>query len=1296
MPWRDSMRRLVPALLAALAVYTGGTMVINRVMGASPAEAVAIAGHDAEQTAHMVIAVMAALAADVEDAVASLPPSPPRDEEIRGLFSRLADLRAARLVSLPPGVDDGTIGVTLEGPDGVALAWSGRAVAGAPGAARTSPWGATVTDPVARVWHVRTRGATSGRRAVLVEWTLTDEPGPGPARGGFWRVGTRAIRLRPAADPPAAPGGTGPAFLVRAPSGAPLLSGEVSDADAALRLRRWTLGIRSAALTILALGLLLLLRPLLTWCAAVPHRQRWSSLSFAVVPLVGAWWAVRLASPADWWLHDALTGIRYASVSNPLLRSPADAALAAALLLTLAVLVSVVGASGVRPRRTRLRVGTRAGTALLRGLALVVLSEAYRRVVRDTALSTTYDLRQFALLDWNPGRLLLQMALVGVGAAVVLLGVTLLRGRRPWRRSRLVTVGWLVPLASLHLWRAGTGGLSGGDAGACLLALACVCGALAGGSLERKVRRGGLGWRAAYAALVLGVAAIAIYPGVAVVTARAARDLVETRLAVDVLGQRDAVKARLQEAMAEVDVYAGLSTLLVAGPGTGRPVDTARAFGLWQATGLSAPVSSSVELSGETGGLLSRFAFNLPDVSTPAGQGAEAECEWAISEEVSPFFGEDRRVWRAARGVCADDGTVAGAVTLHATLDPGDLPFLAPASPYIELLRRGGGRPPLGVLGRDVEYAVYGWSGRSLYASRAAAWTLTESALEGAGLSRRPFWTRLSRGADAYDVLVFSDRGGIHALGLPVTSWAGHLTGVAEALVVAGVMVILALLTALVLGPPGPPRARSLWGGMTTSYYRRLLAAFVAAAVVPVLGLALLFRASVAGQIRAGIELDAVRIASAAQRAIVDLAPERGGDVDDDLLVWVSRLVGEDVNVYTGATLSATSGRTLFASGLLLPRTPAPIYRDLVLGLRAESVTEDQLGSIRYLTVGVPMRASSAPAVVTVPLALRQQEIDAEIDLLDRRVLLVALVFIVGGGAVGFLFAERVADPVRRLARATRRIGRGDLDVPVLVRSTGEFQRLAEDFNTMASQLRRQRVELERTNRLEAWSEVARQVAHDIKNPLTPIQLNAEHLRRVHADLGAPMGAVVDACTGTILAQVRLLRTIASEFSNFASTPTVKFDSVSVRGLVDALVGPYLQALEGAVTFARSVPEGLSDVDVDRALTTRALANLVENALQAIGQRGTITVDAAAEPGPDGRPGVSIAIADSGAGMDVDALARAFEPYFSTKAGGTGLGLPIAKRNIEASGGTVRMTSEAGAGTRVTVWLPAAAAETRV
>src|SRR6185503_12439819 len=124
--------------------------------------------------------------------------------------------------------------------------------------------------------------------------------------------------------------------------------------------------------------------------------------------------------------------------------------------------------------------------------------------------------------------------------------------------------------------------------------------------------------------------------------------------------------------------------------------------------------------------------------------------------------------------------------------------------------------------------------------------------------------------------------------------------------------------------------------------------------------------------------------------------------------------------------------------------------------------------------------------------------------------------------------------------RATRRIARGDLDARIMARSSDELRRLVEDFNSMAGELQRQRRELERTHRVEAWAEMARQVAHDIKNPLTPIQLTAEHLRRVHADRGEPLSPVLEECVANILTQVRLLRQIASEFSSFAASPTVK------------------------------------------------------------------------------------------------------------------------------------------------------------
>jgi nitrogen fixation/metabolism regulation signal transduction histidine kinase len=214
---------------------------------------------------------------------------------------------------------------------------------------------------------------------------------------------------------------------------------------------------------------------------------------------------------------------------------------------------------------------------------------------------------------------------------------------------------------------------------------------------------------------------------------------------------------------------------------------------------------------------------------------------------------------------------------------------------------------------------------------------------------------------------------------------------------------------------------------------------------------------------------------------------------------------------------------------------------------------------------------------------------------------------------------------------------------------------------------------------------MARQVAHEIKNPLTPIQLSAEHLRRVHADRGEPMGAVLDHCVSSILTQVRLLRQISSEFSSFASAPTARRAAVSVPELVTEVVDPYRTGLAGRIAIDNRVPAVLPPVLVDRTLTARALVNVVENALHAMPGSGSLTIEAQADDHM-----VRIDLTDTGVGMDEEALQRVFEPYFSTKATGTGLGLPIARRNIELNGGSIDVRSEKGAGTTVTIRLPIA------
>jgi nitrogen fixation/metabolism regulation signal transduction histidine kinase len=321
--------------------------------------------------------------------------------------------------------------------------------------------------------------------------------------------------------------------------------------------------------------------------------------------------------------------------------------------------------------------------------------------------------------------------------------------------------------------------------------------------------------------------------------------------------------------------------------------------------------------------------------------------------------------------------------------------------------------------------------------------------------------------------------------------------------------------------------------------------------------------------------------------------------------------------------------------------------------------------------------------VLSVPLATRQREVQREIEDLNRGVLVGAVLVVLFAAGLGASVAGRVSDPVSRLTRATRLIAAGRLDIRLVADTADELGRLVEDFKAMAATLAAQRGELARTHQLKAWAEMARQVAHEIKNPLTPIQLAAEHLRHVHDDAERPLGPVFEQCVDAILKQVRLLRHIAAEFSSFGTETAARPSSVDVADLLDTVVEPYRPGVAGRVRFQVTVQPGLPRVWIDRMLVARALTNLMENAIQAMPGGGTLTITAS----PAGSS-VAIVLADTGTGMEPEAVRRAFEPYFSTKTAGSGLGLANARRNVEACGGSIEISSTSGAGTTMTVTLP--------
>ncbi|MEE2776896.1 MAG: ATP-binding protein, partial [Acidobacteriota bacterium] len=225
--------------------------------------------------------------------------------------------------------------------------------------------------------------------------------------------------------------------------------------------------------------------------------------------------------------------------------------------------------------------------------------------------------------------------------------------------------------------------------------------------------------------------------------------------------------------------------------------------------------------------------------------------------------------------------------------------------------------------------------------------------------------------------------------------------------------------------------------------------------------------------------------------------------------------------------------------------------------------------------------------------------------------------------------------------------------------------------------------EILRAQRLEAWAEMARIIAHEVKNPLTPIRLSTEHMKEVFETSPERFRDVFERCTANILAQVGELRDIAGEFSTYSRVPSMDLEPGDLVSLTREVVNGYLAAPPPGVDIALSSELGRAAVRCDDRMMGRALRNLLENAIRASGGSGRVEIEVA---GSDRK--VWIEVTDRGPGVRPEDLARIFEPYFSTHDTGTGLGLPIAKRIVEGHGGTIHATNRDQGGLRVRIELP--------
>ncbi|MBL8603822.1 MAG: HAMP domain-containing protein [Myxococcales bacterium] len=314
-----------------------------------------------------------------------------------------------------------------------------------------------------------------------------------------------------------------------------------------------------------------------------------------------------------------------------------------------------------------------------------------------------------------------------------------------------------------------------------------------------------------------------------------------------------------------------------------------------------------------------------------------------------------------------------------------------------------------------------------------------------------------------------------------------------------------------------------------------------------------------------------------------------------------------------------------------------------------------------------------------------------------------ALLGLVGAlGALGaVLLAARSAEAASRegAARLGRldaglaRVAAGESEVQLDVDGDDEITNLLKHFNQMVDELRLVRGRVDALQRIAAWQEFARRLAHEIKNPLTPIQLAAQELARKYKGDDAQFARTLNTATEVIEEEVATLRRLVSAFSEFARLPEVKLaqgdlgefvrDMASSRAFLEEAGGGHDDV---AVRF--DAGEGAVPVRVDRILLRRAVENLVRNAIQAIAQRGRAGhVWVRVEPGVD--PGaVSLVVEDDGPGIGAADQARVFDPYFTTKSDGTGLGLAIVRKVALDHDGDVGVEDRPGGGARFVLTLP--------
>ena len=389
----------------------------------------------------------------------------------------------------------------------------------------------------------------------------------------------------------------------------------------------------------------------------------------------------------------------------------------------------------------------------------------------------------------------------------------------------------------------------------------------------------------------------------------------------------------------------------------------------------------------------------------------------------------------------------------------------------------------------------------------------------------------------------------------------------------------------------------------------------------------------------------------------------------------------KNFNLFSKYRLVATTDEELYKSDMLDTRADADAYYNVYVMKKDFYSKTKELGPYSFIVGYRPLFDSrnNLIGLISSQTVYKQNLMNEELtEILTFIfgtyfiVIIILLIFVT-------FMTDRISKPILSMQLATEKIAKGESNVALEIKSNDELGKLVQSFNKMTSELEISKQKLKKIEREAAWRDIARRVAHEIKNPLTPMKLSIQHLYDMYASPGKEdFENSLKKTRDIIIKEIDKLNRIATEFSDFAKLPGKDYESTDLNEVIEEVVSLYSRSKD--ITFLRSLDPLIERIWADKQELNRVFQNLIKNSIQAIDERGEIQVKTYRSNGR-----IVAEVIDNGCGIDPEIMAHLFEPNFSTKSTGMGLGLAITKKSLDEMKAEIKFQSNNGRGTRALI-----------